>query len=131
MTLKTHCICLDFGQRNHYEKYVQSWHWVNIFYHMTLFKVNPFHATCLILYPLKTLETCFSDVFRGYKKSSSMRWVIEERQRHFVADKYFGMSCFVLDYWFKNTIQSICESLSRRQRKVFTFYLTFIAVFLF
>ena len=101
-------------------------------YHTTLIKVNPFHATCLILHPLKTSENlCFSDVFRWYKDSRSMRWINEERQRHFVADKYFGMLCFVLDYWSKNTVQSICESLSRRQRKVFTFCFTFVAVLLF
>ena len=35
------------------------------FEHMYL--INPFHATDLFLYPLKTSDTlCFSDVFRGY-----------------------------------------------------------------
>ena len=30
-------------------------------------RINPFHATRLFLYPLKTLENqSFSDVFRGY-----------------------------------------------------------------
>ena len=38
---------------------------LTFFYHMTLFKVNPFHATCLILYPLKTLETSVFLMFLG------------------------------------------------------------------
>ena len=33
--------------------------------------VNPFHATDLFLYPLKTSENQrFSDAFRGYRKRS-------------------------------------------------------------
>ena len=33
--------------------------------------INPFHATDLFWYPLKTSENlCFSDVFRGYQKRS-------------------------------------------------------------
>ena len=33
--------------------------------------LNPFHSTCLFLYPLKTSENLwFSDVFRGYRKRS-------------------------------------------------------------
>ena len=32
--------------------------------------INPFHATGLFLYPLKTLENLwFPDVFRGYRRS--------------------------------------------------------------
>ena len=30
--------------------------------------VNPFQATCLSLYPLKTEKQIFSDVFRGCRK---------------------------------------------------------------
>ena len=31
--------------------------------------INPFHATCLFLYPLKRSENLwFSDVFKGYRK---------------------------------------------------------------
>ena len=34
----------------------------------TIERVNPFHATGLFLYPLKTSENQrFSDVFRGYR----------------------------------------------------------------
>ena len=37
---------------------------------------NPFHATRLFLYPLKTSENVlFSDVFRGSKDTSGMKWV--------------------------------------------------------
>ena len=34
------------------------------------FSDNPFHATGLFLYPLKTENQKFSDVFRGYRKRS-------------------------------------------------------------
>ena len=39
--------------------------------------LNPFHATDLFWYPLKTLENLwFSDVFRGLSKEiSDMEWV--------------------------------------------------------
>ena len=39
------------------------------FYIMGALVANPFHATGLFLYPLKTSETLwFSNVFRGYRK---------------------------------------------------------------
>ena len=38
--------------------------------------IDPFHAIGLFLHPLKTSENQrFSDVFRGYKKNSGMKWV--------------------------------------------------------
>ena len=38
--------------------------------------LNPFHATDLFWYPLKTSENLwFSDVFRGCQKRSDMEWV--------------------------------------------------------
>ena len=40
----------------------------------TVIIINPFHATDLLLYPLKTSENQrFSDVFRGYQKRSVVR----------------------------------------------------------
>ena len=33
--------------------------------------INSFHATGLFIYPLKTSENQFSDVFRGYRKESA------------------------------------------------------------
>ena len=33
-------------------------------------RINPFHTTCLFLYPLKTSENLqFPDVLRGYRKT--------------------------------------------------------------
>ena len=38
--------------------------------------INPFHVTGSFLYPLKTSENIwFSDVFRGYRKTSGMELV--------------------------------------------------------
>ena len=38
--------------------------------------LNPFHATDLFWYPLKTSENLwFSDVFRGCQKRSDIEWV--------------------------------------------------------
>ena len=50
-------------------RYTTGMKWVN--------HVNPFHATGLFWYPLKTSENlCFSDVFRGVsKETSGMKWV--------------------------------------------------------
>ena len=51
--------------------------WVNNYVESAVKKLdinsllNPFHTTCLFLYPLKTLENerySDSDVFRGYRK---------------------------------------------------------------
>ena len=40
------------------------------------FRANPFHATGLFLYPLKSSENQrFSYVFMGYRKTSGMKWV--------------------------------------------------------
>ena len=45
--------------------------------------INPFHATGLFLYPLKTSENLwFSDVIRGIKDTSDMKWVKAEEQSH-------------------------------------------------
>ena len=38
---------------------------------------NPFHTTSLFIHPLKTENLWFSDIFRGYRKSSDMKWVKE------------------------------------------------------
>ena len=37
--------------------------------------INPFHVTGSFLYPLKTENIWFSDVFRGYKKTCGMELV--------------------------------------------------------
>ena len=53
---------LDFPRKRlvNYERQVNTYLALNI---------NPFHATGLFLYPLKTSENHrFSDVFRGYQK---------------------------------------------------------------
>ena len=36
---------------------------------------NPYHATDLFLYPLKTENLRFSNVFRGIDETSSMKWL--------------------------------------------------------
>ena len=47
--------------------------------------INPFHATCLFRYPLKTSENQrFSDVFREYRKTSGMKWVNSVEKHSFL-----------------------------------------------
>ena len=48
--------------------------WVFTWLHHAL--LRPYHATGLSLYPLEILENLwFSDVFRGYRKITGMKWV--------------------------------------------------------
>ena len=54
------------------KQFIYKGNQLTVFYMMTALFINsfnPFHATNLFLYPLKTSENLrFSDVFRGYRK---------------------------------------------------------------
>ena len=54
-----------------------------------LLNINPFHATDLSWYPLKTPENqMFSDVFRGVSKEiSGTKWIRETFQRGWLCEE--------------------------------------------
>ena len=67
--------------------------------------INPFHASVLFLYPLKTSENLwFSDVFRWYRNST----VVWKRLSHFISLVSFynpWKLCWVSDVfkWYRKT----------------------------
>ena len=54
----------------------------------TLIQLNSFHATCLLLYPLKTSENQgFYDIFKGYRNRRVARNELTTQRLNFIQPK--------------------------------------------